>query len=827
MQQDFEKLGVFYLGKRYDLEGRRRLDELVLYDSRDLVTHAVCVGMTGSGKTGLCVGLLEEAAIDGVPAIVIDPKGDLSNLLLTFPRLRPEDFRPWIDEQDAAREGVSPEEFAGRQADLWRNGLAEWGQDGDRVARLKNSAEFEVYTPGSTAGTPVSILKSFACPPGGVIDDVELFKERIATTAASLLGLLGVEADPVMDRAHILISTILYRTWSARRDIDLGELIRLIQNPGIQRVGVMELEGFFPAKERFKLAIALNNLLAAPGFEQWMQGAELDVEKLLYTAGGKARVAIFSIAHLGDAERMFFVSLLLNQVLGWVRQQGGTTSLRALVYMDEIAGYFPPTANPPSKAPLLTLMKQARAFGVGVVLATQNPVDLDYKGLSNAGTWFIGRLQTERDKARVLDGLEGAAGEGGGKFDRAGMDKAISGLGKRVFLMNNVHEDGPEVLETRWCLSYLRGPLTRSQLKMLKGSGTAGPGAANAAATETTVDEAAPVPAAAAKGAPRASAPSESTRPIVPPEVPQFFVPVRRPAPAGARLTYRPRVLGTGKLYFTSAKLGINTTKWLAHLAEVSDGAAPVDWDHAEKVDLKPSELAAEPEAGAEFAPLPASATKVKNYERTWGASYSNMLFRTGELVLLNAPGLEETSKPDEDERAFRARLAQHARERRDQVIAQARAKYATRLAALQERMRRAEQAVEVQRSQARNAEVSTAVSVGSAIFGALLGRKTLSAGNVSRAATAAKGVSRSAREAGDVGRARESVEAVRAQMEALDAEFKSEVLAKTGELDAGAGELEDVVVRVKKSDVTVTALVLAWTPVWVDGVSGQETRAW
>ncbi len=826
MRQDFEKLGAFYLGKRYDPAARTRLDDLLLYDSRDLVTHAVCVGMTGSGKTGLCVGLLEEAAIDAVPAIVIDPKGDLSNLLLTFPRLAPGDFRPWINEQDAARKGQSPDEFAAAQAELWKTGLAEWGQDGERIARLRDAAEFEVYTPGSSAGTPVSILKSFACPPGAVVEDAELFKERIATTATSLLGLLGVEADPIMDRAHVLISTILYRTWSDGRNIDLGELIRQIQNPGIQRVGVMELEGFFPAKERFKLAIALNNLLAAPGFEQWMQGAELDVERLLHSSSGKPRIAIFSIAHLSDAERMFFVSLLLNQVLGWTRQQSGTTSLRAIVYMDEIAGYCPPTANPPSKGPLLTLMKQGRAFGVGVVLATQNPVDLDYKGLSNAGTWFIGRLQTERDKARVLDGLEGAAaGAGAGAFDRAAMDKAISGLATRVFLMNNVHEDGPVMLETRWCMSYLRGPLTRNQLRLLKGPSAGGASTAGAVISEEPV----PLPTAA-KPTPRASVASGSTRPIVPPEVPQFFVPVRRVAPAGAKLTYRPRVLGTGKLYFTDKKLGINVTKWLAHLAEVSDGAAPVDWDHAQKVDLKPSELAAEPEAGAEFASLPASATKVKNYkvksnDKSWWVSYGEMLYRTQELVLLHAPGFEETSEPDEEERAFRARLAQHARERRDQVVAKARSKYAPKLAVLQERLRRAEQAVEVQRSQARNAEVSTAVSVGSAILGALFGRKTLSAGNVSRAATAAKGVSRSAREAGDVGRARESVEAVRAQMEALDAEFKSEVLAKSGEVDAGAAELKKVVVPAKKNDVTVTSVVLAWTPVWVEG--GRETRAW
>src|SRR5688572_4368033 len=469
--QDFEKLGVFYLGKRYDLEaGKARDEELVLYDSKDLVTHGVCVSMTGSGKTGLCIAILEEAAIDGIPAIVIDPKGDLANLLLTFPQLRAEDFRPWINEDDARRKGVAPDEFAAQQAQKWREGLASWGQDGQRIARLREAADFTVYTPGSTAGVPVSILKSFAAPPREMVDDVEIFRERINTTATSLLGLLGVDADPVQSREHILLSTILGHAWQQGRDLDLAALIHQIQQPPMTKVGVMDVESFFPSKDRFALAMRLNNLLAAPGFETWMSGEPLDVGAFLHTGAGKPRISIFSIAHLGDAERMFFVSMLLNQVLGWVRTQSGTTSLRAILYMDEIFGYFPPVANPPSKQPLLTLLKQARAYGLGILLATQNPVDLDYKGLANAGTWFIGRLQTDRDKQRVLDGLEGAAAAASSRFDRATMDRLLSGLGNRVFLMNNVHEDGPDIFETRWVMSYLRGPMTRAQIKQLSGT---------------------------------------------------------------------------------------------------------------------------------------------------------------------------------------------------------------------------------------------------------------------------------------------------------------------------------------------------------------------
>src|SRR5215213_8583084 len=475
--QGFEKLGVFYLG-------RTKSDEnLLLYDSKDLVTHAVCVGMTGSGKTGLCITVLEEAAIDGIPAIIIDPKGDLCNLLLTFPDLSPQDFKPWVEE------GVD----AAQQATLWKEGLAKWGQDGERIKRLRDAADFRIYTPGSNAGLPVSILKSFAAPPETIRQDNESLAERINTTVTSLLGLIGIDADPIRSREHILLSYILNQDWSAGRDLDLAGLIQKIQSPSITKIGVMDLDSFFPANDRFQLAMALNHLLASPSFASWMEGDPLDIQKILYTEKGKPRLAIFSIAHLADAERMFFVSLLLNQVLGWMRAQSGTTSLRAILYMDEIFGYFPPVANPPSKLPLLTLLKQGRAFGLGVVLATQNPVDLDYKGLANTGTWFIGRLQTERDKARVLEGLEGIASGTGQKFDKQAMEQLLAGLDKRVFLLNNVHDDVPEVFETRWALSYLRGPLTRTQIKLLmdplKATATSSP-----AATASTAAAPAPAP---------------------------------------------------------------------------------------------------------------------------------------------------------------------------------------------------------------------------------------------------------------------------------------------------------------------------------------------
>ena len=459
--------GSFYLGRLHDLASGETSAEPVLYDSRDLTTHAVCVGMTGSGKTGLCVSLIEEAALDGVPVLAIDPKGDLGNLLLTFPEMRGEDFRPWIDPAAAQRKGQTPEEFAEATAELWRNGLAQWGQDQKRISRFEQSVDRAIYTPGSTAGLPLTVLRSFAAPPAEVIADNDAFVDRVQDAASGVLALLGIDADPVRSREHILLSNVLRHHWLAGRDLDLAGLIGQIQSPPMERVGALEVETFYPAEARQKLAMQLNNLLASPSFQSWLEGEPLDINRLLYTAEGKPRVSILSIAHLSDSERMFFVTLLLSELVSWMRTQPGTTGLRAILYMDEVFGYFPPTANPPSKRPMLTLMKQARAFGVGCVLATQNPVDLDYKGLSNAGTWLLGRLQTERDKMRVLEGLEGASAQAGSSFDRGRMEATLAALGGRVFLMNNVHSDRPAVFHTRWAMSYLRGPLTREQIRLL------------------------------------------------------------------------------------------------------------------------------------------------------------------------------------------------------------------------------------------------------------------------------------------------------------------------------------------------------------------------
>jgi len=809
--QDFEKLGVFYLGREHNLKTRNAEEPLLLLDSKDLVTHAVCVGMTGSGKTGLCIALLEEAALDNIPAIIIDPKGDLANLLLTFPDLKPDDFLPWINEDDAARQGVSPAAFAAQQAELWKKGLESWGESGERIRKLKDAAEFVTYTPGSNAGIPVSILNSFAAPSAEVIEDNESFTGKINSTVTSVLGLIGIAADPLKSREHILISTILTHAWKSGRNMDLATLIREIQDPPVQKIGVLDLDSFYPSKDRVELSLAINNLLAAPSFSAWLEGVPLDLGQMLYSSSGKPRHAIFSIAHLGDAERMFFVTLLLNQTLAWMRAQTGTTSLRALLYMDEIAGYFPPVSNPPSKLPLLTMLKQARAFGLGIVLVTQNPVDLDYKGLANAGTWFIGRLQTERDKARVLEGLEGASATQGAGFGKQAMEQTLAGLGSRIFLMNNVHENAPVVFETRWTLSYLRGPLTRSQIALLtdpirpKFLGTA-------AASVKSPKPATPVNLGASTSEGEDSTAS-SMKPMVPPDVPQYFIPTRRSASTGQSFVYIPMLYALAQIHLSDTKTGVDTTLNIQSWLPITNDPFPVNWDNAQSCDFEISDLEKDPtESAATFGPLQPVAMKVKNYD-AWSKDFVNWIYRSQALTILKSPSSGVYSTSAESERDFRVRLQQTTRETRDRDVEVLRRKYAAKITALEERLRRAKQAQQVQAEQAKDAQMQTLLSVGTTLLGGLFGRKILSSTTVGRATTAARGVGRSMKESSDVTRAAETVKAVARQLQELNTQLEAETAQLTATSDPATEKLETIAIKPKKKDIQVKLLGLVWVP--------------
>ncbi|TWU14010.1 AAA-like domain protein [Symmachiella macrocystis] len=800
--QNFEKLGAFYLGKLFDMTRAALRDELLLYDSKDLTTHAVCVGMTGSGKTGLCLSLLEEAAIDGIPAIAIDPKGDLGNLLLTFPDLAPDDFRPWIEESAATRAGLTPDEYAAKTADQWRNGLAQWGQTPERIAKFRQAVDIGIYTPGSNAGLPLTILRSFDAPPQQLIDDSDALRERISSATSGLLALLGIDADPIRSREHILLSNIFEQAWRDGRNLDVASLIRGVQNPPFKTVGVVDLETFFPAKSRNELAMNLNNLLASPSFASWMEGEPLNIRNLLYTAEGKPRLSIISIAHLSDAERMFFVTILLNEVLAWVRTQPGTSSLRALLYMDEVFGYFPPTANPPSKTPMLTLLKQARAYGLGVVLATQNPVDLDYKGLSNTGTWFLGRLQTERDKARVLEGLEGASAQAGTGFDRQKMEATLAGLGSRVFLMNNVHDDEPVVFQTRWALSYLRGPLTRGQIETLMADkkqlaaedAAASPELAN---TQPTTDVA-------------------EKRPHLPAKVDELFLVRTHAVPRDSRLTYRPALFCKARLHFVKSTYKVDQWQDLTLLSTLGEEMPSDVWEAATAIDAAQMETESEPEIDADFATVPADCLQAKSYP-TWQKKLKEHLYQSQELSVWKCAALKTYSAAGEAEGDFRIRLAQTAREHRDLQVEKIRDRFTTKLQRLQGKIQTAEERVAREKSQATRATTDSVISIGSTILGALFGRKIASRTNVGRASTSMRSAGRAAQQRSDVARAEEKVENLNEQVEDLQRQFEEDADQLEEAFQVDALELEELSMRPRKSDIDVDEVALLWTPWRVD----------
>ncbi len=809
--QAFEKLGMFYLGRAVDPGTGSLSGDYLMYDSRDLVTHAVCVGMTGSGKTGLCITLLEEAAIDGIPALVIDPKGDLGNLLLTFPDLSAQEFRPWINVDEAARRNLSADAYAAAEAERWQNGISEWGQDAERIRRLRAAADFCIYTPGSAAGIPVSVSDSFSAPKQLPVD-AEMLRDRIVSTASGILALLGVEADPLRSRNHILLANLLEQAWTAGKDLTLESLIQMVQSPPISRIGVLDLETFYPAEERLQLAMMLNNLLAAPGFSAWLEGEALDLSRMLYTAAGRPRVSIFSIAHLSDAERMFFVTLLLNQTLSWMRAQPGTTSLRAILCMDEIFGFFPPVAEPPCKKPLLTLLKQARAYGLGVVLATQNPVDLDYKGLANAGTWFIGKLQTERDRDRLLDGMAAASAQ---VMERDELAKVVSGLRQRVFMMQNIHEEKPALFNCRWALSYLPGPLTREQIRrLMQERRPAEPESVEATAAATPEPAAAPQPA-----------PAFQDRPQVPAGIPQFFAPLKRPQPPGARMAYRPHLFASATYQIVNNRLGMSYRQTTGHALEIRENMTSVPWDEAAPFEARTEELGRQAPQGASFLPVATTILQPTRLEKA-RKGYADFIYRQAQVTLFKSDTFKITSRPGESEREFRLRLQQSARERRDFELEKLRRRYATKISALQMRLNRAEQRIAREQEQYGQQKMQTAISVGATIFGALLGRKALSTSTLGRATTATRQASRTFQEQGDVERAKEEKGAVQQQLQDMEQQLQQEAdqLART--FDPETETLQTVIIRPAKADILLQASGILWVP-FAQDPSGEIEPLW
>ncbi len=788
---DYEKLGKFYLGKA--VADGDVSEQTVLYDSKDLTTHAVIIGMTGSGKTGLGVGMIEEAAMDGIPVIAIDPKGDMGNLLLTFPKLAAADFEAWVNPSEAANQGQSVAEFAKSQAALWKNGLAGWGQKPARIKALKSKVDMAIYTPGSNAGLPLSILDSFTAPPAALREDLDLYRERVQVTATGILTLLGINADPVTSREHILISNVLDYFWQREESLDLAALIGQIQTPPMDKIGVLQLDQFYPEKDRFTLAMQLNNLLGAPGFEAWMQGESLDSGKLLYTDTGKPRISVVSIAHLSESERMFLVCSLLNDLISWMRAQPGTSSLRAILYMDEVFGYLPPISNPPSKTLFLTLLKQARAYGLGVVLSTQNPVDLDYKALSNTGTWMLGRLQTERDKARVMEGLEGVAA--GAEFDRAEMEKTLAGLGKRRFLLHNVHEEAPVVFNTRWVMSYLAGPLTRDQIRTLMHKTKAR--ASKAAAALKPKTKPAPTPVA-------------TTKPKVANGITQVWLPAD--AADDSSLIYYPYLVGVAELTYSSARYKVESEANILAITEASDGAVAIDWDEAEVLEMTDKALAKRGKANAEYGDCPTDFAKKTAFTK-WTSAFKRWLRNEQPMTLLKSAARKLTSEPNETEGEFRQRLAQDAREQRDLAVEKLRKKYAAKTRTLENRLLRAEQAIERETEQAGKKKLDAAVSIGAAILGAFLGRKKISSTSASKIGTAVKTVGGVRKESSDVARAEETAERVREELSELSARLEDDIAAMDDAYDAATDPLDEILIKPKSTDIEVQLVAVAWMP--------------
>ena len=801
--EDYEALGKFYLGRHYALEDKELEDEPVLYDSKDLVTHGVVLGMTGSGKTGLCFALLEEAAMDNIPAIVIDPKGDIANLLLTFPNLTADDFRPWINESDAQNKGISPDEFAAAEAETWRKGLADWGQTPVRIRSFRDKVDLTIYTPGSNSGVPVSILSSLEVPGPEILDDTELFSERIESTVTSLLSLIGVEADPIQDWEHILLSNVFAHCWKNATGITLEILIRHIQTPPFQKIGVMDLDTVCPEKERLGLAMKMNNLLASPGFSTWLSGDPLNIQRMLHTPEGKPRISIFSIAHLSDTERMFFVSLLLNQMLSWMRSQSGTSSLRALLYMDEIYGYLPPTANPPSKKPLMTMLKQARAFGLGVLLATQNPVDLDYKALSNIGTWFLGRLQTERDKMRVLDGLAGASASQDQSFDRQDMEDQLSALGARVFLMNNVHGDGPEVFHVRWVMSYLCGPLSRKQIKDLMAEKRE----LSAQSVKATGPEQETETAQGAAQTP--SSKPASVHPTLPTGANEYFVPAEAGISAGD-IQYLPAIIRLGEARYVDAKKSINGAHRITLINPIEGESQIVNWNHELELpnDMQVSQLSRDPLDGASFGELPNELNQSKFFS-SLKKELVDWLYSNDSITLFHSPVTGMYSALDESEADFRTRLVHAAREIRDDKVADLQKRLEKKIQSHENSVQRALGQLAQQKGQATNAKMDTAMRIGSVLLGAVFGKKM----SVTKGRTTMSGASRAWKESGDVERAEDKVERLQEKLAELEVEAGMEIAKLKEAIDPMNEKLEETRLTPLKKNCSTKSVGIIWFP--------------
>jgi hypothetical protein len=787
------------LGGQIDPAQHQRTDKTVVVPSGDLTTHGVIVGMTGSGKTGLGVVLIEEVLSSGIPTLLIDPKGDLTNLCLMFPWLDGPSFAPWVNEGDAEKAGQSVADFAAAQAESWRNGLSGWGVGGERIAKLRDSVEFTIYTPGSSAGVGLNIVGSLAAPPAGT--DPEVLADEIEGFVSGLLGLVGIDADPLSSREHILLSNLVLHEWSAGRNLDIAALVGMVQQPPIRKLGVFELDQFFPPKDRTAFALRLNGLLASPSFAAWMSGSSLDMDSLLRTPEGKPRCAIITTSHLGDQERQFVTTLVLGKLVTWMRRQSGTTDLRALLYMDEVAGYLPPSAAPPTKKPIMTLMKQARAFGVGVVLSTQNPVDVDYKALSNAGTWMIGRLQTDRDKQRLLDGMSAASGG----VDVKAVGDTISGLAKREFVLRRAGKDQPEVFTTRWAMSYLRGPLTRDQIATLMADQRAKAAAAvPVAGTVTAADGTTEAPVSTA---PADLAHDETTlMPEVSDSIAVRWVDPAAPwlpevgaDPNGTR--WAAAMLARVNLRFEDTRAGFSHDD--EYEAVIFPLEQHIDASRAIDVDYDDRDLRAQAPQGIVYR-LPAAPVKQKTYFAGIERDLLDFLARSKSAEMLTNRELKLFGRPGETDEEFRTRCAHEADKRADEETAKLRDRYETKVQSLRQQLLTAEDRVELLEVQAKGRRNEELMSTAGSILGSVVGRAGSVAGRRSRTQASGKRLDA----------ASNKVEALQQQLEDLEQQAADEVAAIDTKWAGLAAEVTTTPVSLKRTNAKVLYTALVWLPV-------------
>lgn len=830
------KDGQILLGKVFDMQTNKLTDELVNYDPADLTTHGIVTGMTGSGKTGLCIGMLEEAAIEGIPAIIIDPKGDLTNLLLHFPNLLPEDFKPWIDPDLARRSGETLEQVAEETAGNWKNGLASWNLGPEQLTELANSVDFGLFTPGSSVGTQVNILSSFSAPEIPWNGNEEILREKISTIVTALLGLVGMtDIDPLKSREHILVSNILEAAWSNNKSLDLTELILQVQNPPFERLGAFPVNSFFPEKDRFSLAMLLNNFLASPTFENWRKGVPLDIGKLMYSASGKARHNIFYIAHLNDNERMFFVTLLFASIESWMRTQRGTSALRALVYFDEILGYLPPTANPPSRPIMLRMLKQARAFGVGLLLATQNPVDVDYKGLSNAGTWIIGRLQTERDKMRLLDGLDSA----GGGMDRAMADSLISKLGKRTFLLHNVHSKGPKIFQTRWVLNYLAGPLTRDLIpqlmKLIPQSAALPQAATDVGSTSYTAKPAdapvveAPVQAAALAVSQIDGVVRSTTKPLIPAGLNEFYLPndlsladalsQNRIAP-GAKveqqgLLYTPVMLAQATVGYKVPKYAIDFVHTVTSIPTDVRGQL-VSWGDFISRSFKRSDVTRAPLQGAQFDTLPVWLSDAKLIKKLEG-DFLDWVSRNATIEVKANTALKVYEGPEVSEDTFREKARKASEVSLQAELKAIEGDFAKKESQLETKIRKQEMEVDQQSSEYRARKMEE-VGQGASFLAGLFGigrKKSLSSSMTKRRLTSSSKA--------ELEQEKADLEALQTQLANLGKDKDEAIQAAKDRWEEAANKFELVSVTPYRKDIYTDFFGIAWAPYYSLLVDGFE----